>query len=158
MPDFIYDVLSVQFSLSHVQLFVTPWTAACQASLSITNSRSLPKLMSVMPSPLSRWCHLTISSSPAPFCLGLQSFPVSGLLHIMTSADNHPGIWRLTQVLNRLSVIPWGWVERGHDSGLLVVSSPPATAPPPPLTFHHLHKHSPLPSLICFRKIMGRNC
>ena len=39
--------------LSRVRLFVTPWTAACQASLSITNSRSLPKLMSielVMPS------------------------------------------------------------------------------------------------------------
>ena len=43
---------SVQ-SLSHVQLFATPWTAASQASLSITNSRSLFKLMSiksVMPS------------------------------------------------------------------------------------------------------------
>ena len=43
---------SVQM-LSPVQLFVTPWTAACQASLSITNSRSLLKLMSiksVMPS------------------------------------------------------------------------------------------------------------
>ena len=41
--------LSVQFSqsLSHVQLFVTPWTAAHLASLSITNSRSLLKLMSV---------------------------------------------------------------------------------------------------------------
>ena len=39
-------VISIQFissvqSLSHVQLFVTPWTAACQASLSITNSWSL---------------------------------------------------------------------------------------------------------------------
>ena len=34
-------------SLSHVQLFATPWTAACQASLSITNSWSLPKLMSI---------------------------------------------------------------------------------------------------------------
>ena len=34
-------------SLSRVQLFVTPWTAACQASLSITNSRSLLKLMSI---------------------------------------------------------------------------------------------------------------
>ena len=32
--------------LSHVQLFVTPWTAACQASLPITNSKSLLKLMS----------------------------------------------------------------------------------------------------------------
>ena len=43
---------SVQ-SLSRVQLFSTPWTAACQASLSITNSQSLLKLMSiesVMPS------------------------------------------------------------------------------------------------------------
>ena len=43
---------SVQL-LSHVRLFVTPWTAARQASLSITNSWSLPKLMSiesVMPS------------------------------------------------------------------------------------------------------------
>ena len=47
----------VQFSsiqsFSNVQLFVTPWTAACQASLSITNSWSLPKLRSiesVMPS------------------------------------------------------------------------------------------------------------
>ena len=48
----IYQFNSVQ-SLSHVQLFGTPWTAALQASLSITNSRSLPKLMSielVMPS------------------------------------------------------------------------------------------------------------
>ena len=48
---------SIQFSsvqsLSHVQLFATPWTAAHQASLSITNSQSLLKLMfieSVMPS------------------------------------------------------------------------------------------------------------
>jgi len=43
---------SVQL-LSRVWLFATPWTAACQASLSITNSWSLPKLMSiesVMPS------------------------------------------------------------------------------------------------------------
>ena len=48
----ILCISSVQ-SLSHVQLFETPWTAACQASLSITNSQSSPKLMSiesVMPS------------------------------------------------------------------------------------------------------------
>ena len=46
------DFSSVQ-SLSHFRLFATPWTAACQASLSITNSWSLLKLMSielVMPS------------------------------------------------------------------------------------------------------------
>ena len=53
------SVSSVQ-SLSHVQLFVTPWTAAHQASLSITNSQSLLKLMSiesVMPSNYLILCH-----------------------------------------------------------------------------------------------------
>ena len=62
---------SVQ-SLSHVRLFVTPWTVARQASLSITNSWSLLKLMSiasVMPS---------ISSSVGPFSSHLRSFPASG--------------------------------------------------------------------------------
>ena len=38
---------SVQLSLSHVQLFATPWTAARQASLCVTNSQSLIKLMSI---------------------------------------------------------------------------------------------------------------
>ena len=38
-----YTLLSVQ-SLSHVQLFATPWTAACQASLSITNAQTLNTL------------------------------------------------------------------------------------------------------------------
>ena len=53
------SVQSVQ-SLSHVQLFVTPWKAACQASLSITNFQSLLKLMStesVMPSNHLILCH-----------------------------------------------------------------------------------------------------
>ena len=59
---------SVQ-SLSCVQLFATPWTTACQASLSITNSQSLLKLMSrvrdaIQPShPL---------SSPSPFAFNLS--------------------------------------------------------------------------------------
>ena len=47
-------------SLSHVRLFVTPWTAARQASLSTTNSQSLLKLMSiksVMPSNHLILCH-----------------------------------------------------------------------------------------------------
>ena len=54
--------MCVQFSslLSQVQLFATPWTAALQASLSITNSQSLLKLMSiesVMPSNHLILCH-----------------------------------------------------------------------------------------------------
>ena len=54
-----HGISSVQ-SLSHVQFIVTPWTAACQASLSITNSQSLPKLMtieSVTPSNHLILCH-----------------------------------------------------------------------------------------------------
>ena len=69
--------MEIQFSsvqsLSHVQLFATPWTAACQASLSITNSRSLLKLMSitlVMPS-----SHLILC---CPLLLSPSIFPASG--------------------------------------------------------------------------------
>ena len=61
------DIVALHFlrfsslqSLSHVWPFVTPGTAACQASLTITNSRSLPKLMfieSVMPSGHLILCH-----------------------------------------------------------------------------------------------------
>ena len=54
------DVCLLVQLLSHVQLFMTPWTAACQASLSITNSWSLFKLMSiesVMPSNHLILCH-----------------------------------------------------------------------------------------------------
>ena len=49
----IYGFIAVVQSLSRVQLFATPWTAVHQASLSITNSQSLLRLMfieSVMPS------------------------------------------------------------------------------------------------------------
>ena len=60
---------SVQL-LSRVQLFVTPWTAARQASLPITNSWSLPKLMSI---------ELVMPSNPLiPFSSSPQSFSASG--------------------------------------------------------------------------------
>ena len=59
-------------SLSHVQLFGIPWTAARQTSLSITNFLSLLKFMSI-----ESWCHPTISSSVAPLSSCLQSFPAS---------------------------------------------------------------------------------
>ena len=60
---------SVQFSHSGA----TPWTAVCQASLSITNSWSLLKLTYIELD-----VHPTISSSVVPFCSCLQSFPPSG--------------------------------------------------------------------------------
>ena len=62
--------ISVQ-SLSHVRLFATSWTATCQASLSITNSQSLLKLMSfesVMPSNHLILCH--------PLLLPASIFPI----------------------------------------------------------------------------------
>ena len=67
---FILVELSCVQSLSHVRLFATPWTAAHQASLSITNSQSLLKLMSivsVMPSNHLILCH--------PLLFSLSIFP-----------------------------------------------------------------------------------
>ena len=75
---------SVQFSsvqlLSRVWLFVNPWIAACQASLSITNSRSLLKLMSielVMPS-----SHLIL------FCPLLLLPPIPPSIRISSNESN----------------------------------------------------------------------
>ena len=75
-----FSFTSVQ-SLSHVWLFVTPWIATCQASLSITNSQSPPKPMSiesVMPS-----SHL-ILCRPLPSCP--QSFLDQGLFKWVSSS------------------------------------------------------------------------
>ena len=63
---------SVQ-SLNCVWLFATPWTAACQTSLSITNSQSLLKFMSIKL--VMSYNHLILCH---PLLLCLQSFPASG--------------------------------------------------------------------------------
>jgi len=87
---------SVQF-LYHVRPLVTPWTAARQASLSITNSRSLLKLMSiklVMPS--------NHSSSVIPFSSCLPSFPASGsfqMSQLFTSGGQNIGASASASVL-----------------------------------------------------------
>ena len=73
---------SVQ-SLSHVWLFATPWTAAHQASLSITNSRSLLKLMSielVMPSNHLILCHPPLL--PPLIFPSIRAFSKDAVLHI----------------------------------------------------------------------------
>ena len=82
-----FNVLSLCFSsvqlLSRVQLFVTPWTATLQASLSITNSRILLKLMSiesVMASNHLILCHpLLLPSSIFP---SIRVFSSESVLHI----------------------------------------------------------------------------
>ena len=96
---------SVQFSsVSHVWLFATPWTAACQASLSITNSRSLPKPMSiesVMPSHyLILCCPLLLLPSIFP---SIRVFSNESVRHIrwpkywsssfnISLSNEHPGL------------------------------------------------------------------
>ena len=91
-------------SFSRVRLFATPWTAACQASLSITNSRSLLKLISfetVMPSShLILCCNLLLLPSIFP---SIRVFSDKSVLCIrwpkywsfrftICSSNEHPGL------------------------------------------------------------------
>ena len=94
---------SVQ-SLSHVRLIATPWTAARQASLSITNSWSLPKPMSiesVMPSNHLILCHRLLLLPPIP--PSIRVFSNESALHIrwpkywsfsfiISLSNEHPGL------------------------------------------------------------------
>ena len=99
---------SVQ-SLSCVQLYVTPWTAARQASLSITNSRSPPKPMStelMMPSK-----HLILC---CPLLLLPSTFPESGsfpMSQLFASGGQSIGVSASTSVLpmNTQDWSPLGW-------------------------------------------------
>ena len=80
---FFQDLVQSVQLLSHVLLFATSWTAACQASLSITNSKSLLKLMSiesVMPSNhLILCCPLLLPPSIFP---SIRVFSNESALHI----------------------------------------------------------------------------
>ena len=99
---------SVQFS--SVRPFVTPWTAACKAFLSITNFRSLPKLMAielVTPSNNLILCHplLFLSSIfPSIRVFSNDSFFASGGQSIGISAS------ALVLPMNIQDWIPLGWI------------------------------------------------
>ena len=96
-------------SLSHLWLFATSWTAACQASLFFTISWSLLKFMSiesVMPS--------NIWSSVVPLSSCLQSFPASGsflMSQLFTSGGQSIGISASASALpmNIQDWFPLGW-------------------------------------------------
>ena len=109
-----HQFISVQ-SLSCVRIFATPWTTACQASLSITNSRSPPKPMSielVMPSNRLIF-HRPLSSCP-------QSFPASGsfqMSQIFASGGQSIGVSAST------SVLPMN-TQDCHQSVLKIIYSP----------------------------------
>ena len=107
---FIVDnIFSSVQSLSCVRLFVTPWTAACQASLSIANSWSLLKLISielVIPSN-----HLILCR---PLSSHLQSFPASGSFQVswfFASGGQSIGVSASASVLpvNIQDWFPLGW-------------------------------------------------
>ena len=112
-----WSLSSVQFSsvqsLSRVWLFVTPWTAAHQASLYITGVYSDS-------CPLRQWCHPTISSSVALFSSCLESFPASAsflMSQLFTSGGQSFGA--------AVSVLPMniqGWFPLGL-TGLISVQS-----------------------------------
>ena len=99
-----YQFSSVQ-SLSRVRLFATPWIAACQASLSITNSRSSPRLMSiesVMPSSHLILCIPLLLLPPIPS--SIRVFSNESTLHMrwpkywsfsfsISPSDEHPGLF-----------------------------------------------------------------
>ena len=96
-----YQSVSVQ-SLSHVWLFVTPWIAAGQASLSITNSRSLLKLMSiesVMPSShLILCCPLFLLPPISP---SIRVFSKESTLHV-----RRPKYWSFSFSISPSSEYP----------------------------------------------------
>ena len=102
----IIQFSSVQ-SLSHVRLFATPWTAARQASLSITNSQSLLKLMSIesgMPSNHRVLCHpLLLLPSIFP---SIRVFSNESVLHI-----RWPMYWSLSFSISPSNESGLSWIS-----------------------------------------------
>ena len=109
---------SVQ-SLSRARLFATPWIAACQASLSITNSQSLLKLMSiesVMPSNHLTLCHplLLLSIFPSIRVFSSESvLPIKWLKYRSFSFNISPSNEYSGTGMNAMSSCPPGSFVRG---------------------------------------------
>ena len=110
MPLYNHKIQYSVQSLSCVQLFVTPWIAACQASLSITNSQSLLKLMSiklVMPSNHLVLCHHPFLLLPSIFP-SIRIFSNKSVLYIrwpkywsfsISPSNEHSGLISFRMVL-----------------------------------------------------------
>ena len=110
---YVNNIWGVQFSsvqlLSCVWLFVTPWTAARQASCPSPIPGVHPN-----PCPSSQWCHPTTSSSVVPLLLLPQSFPTSGsfpMSQLFASGGQSIGISASKSVLpmNIEDWPPLGW-------------------------------------------------
>ena len=95
--------------LSHVRLFVTLWTATCQAPLSFSISQSLLRFLSIESVMLSN--HLILG---CPLLLGLQFFPASGsflVSQLFASGGQSTGVSLSASVLpvNTQDLSPSGW-------------------------------------------------
>ena len=133
-------VLSSVQSLSRVRLFATPWIAACQASLSITNSWTLLKLMSiesVMPSNHLILCRPLLLPSIFP---SIKAFSSESILHI-----KWPKNWSFSFSISPsneysgLSSLRIGWLDLLAVQGTLKS-----------LLQHHSSKASVLQCSACF--------
>ena len=103
----ILFVAVVVQSLSHVRIFVAPWTTAHQVPLFSTDSRVCSNSF-----PLSQWCHPTISSSATPLSFCLQSFPTSGsfpMSQLFTSGGQHIAASASVLPMNIQGWFPLGW-------------------------------------------------
>ena len=115
----VLKIYVVVQSISHAQLFVTPWTAACQASLSFAISQSLLRLMSIelmMPSNYLILCHtIPLLSSVFP---SIKVFSSESIKCILRSSKNRSFLdlcrllpdsainqwkthWKITGLMNR---------------------------------------------------------
>ena len=101
---------------SHTQLFVTPWTAACQASLSSTISCSLANSCI-----FSQWCHPTILSSVVPFSSCLQSFWHQAFFQWVSSSHQVAKVLEL-QLQHQSSNKFYGWLSL-RITGLIYLQS-----------------------------------
>ena len=117
----IYNRFSFS-SISHVWIFSTPWTAACQASLSINNSRSLLKLMSielVMPSNQS---HPLSFPSPPTFNLSQHQ----GLFQGVSSSHQVARVMKFPALASVLPMNIQGWFPLGLTGLISLLSKGPS--------------------------------
>ena len=96
-------------SLSHVQLLVTPWTAACQASLSITSSPSLLNLISIeLVMPFNHLIFCCLLLLPPAIFPSIRVFSNESILHI-----RWPNYWNFSFCINSSNeyseLFPLGW-------------------------------------------------
>ena len=144
---------------SHVQLFATPWTAALQASLSITNSQSLPKLMSiesVMPSNHLILCLLLL---PSVFSSNRVSSNESALLirwpkywsfsFNISPSNEHPSVGQQSPLLLDLSPNPAPMSQSPHVNPHKACCGWSCTPPPPWARWQWVSYDRPMSHLAC---------